>query len=331
MGKVNDYLCDYLGLAEYNADFWNGTVFRGKRRVKIWQLERRDREYYKTQHRNKRKPASARKDVQMLCKGKKDIILAVELMTTLDYSMPVRVMDYDAQELMRQIKDIGQKHRRNAQRSGKKCNKPYINHLSKKDRLIPIHTIVLYCGKGAYDGVANVRELLDAEGLQPEYRKTLQSYKVQIFNLRDLQEENYETSLREIIAMFKRSDSLEAMEAYYLEHKDRFRMLDELSIDVLGALIGVSKLKLFSQEGGGVDMCKAFEDARREGWKKGRQEGHREGHREGRQEGAFNTLCCLVAKGLLKRKDAAKEAGMTEEMFEKRMQEFLYTTSMVSQ
>lgn len=53
MGEVNDYMCDYLGLAKYNADFWNGTVFRGKRKIKIWQLQRHDREYYKTTNRRK--------------------------------------------------------------------------------------------------------------------------------------------------------------------------------------------------------------------------------------------------------------------------------------
>lgn len=146
MGEVNNYMCEYLGLAQYNADFWNGTVFHGKRRVKIWQLSRHDREYYKTQYKRK-KTGSVRKDVQMLCKGKKDIILAIEVIATVDYSIPVRVMDYDVQELRRQIKDIGQKHSRLTKELGKRAKKDYINDLQKEDRLIPIHTVVLYCGE----------------------------------------------------------------------------------------------------------------------------------------------------------------------------------------
>lgn len=310
MGEMNNYMCEYLGIARYHADFWNGTVFHGRRRVKVWQLERRDREYYKTQHRQK-KSGSVRKDVQMLCKGKKDMILAVEVMATKDYSIPVRVMDYDAQELRRQIKDIGQKHRNAGKGRSRKGIKNYINDLQKKDRLIPIHTVALYCGEGIYDGAARLQELLDTEGMAREYRKLLPDYRIRIYNLKELQEENYETSLREIIGMFKRSDDRTAMKAYYLENQERFRQLDELSIDLMGALIGVRNLKMFPQEKGGLDVCKAFEEER--------NEGRSEGRKIGKQEGSFMTLCCLVNKGLLKLKDAAKEAGMTEELFLERM------------
>ena len=308
MGDINDFMCEYLSLARYNADFWNGTVFRGKRRVKIWQLERRDREYYKTQHK-RRKPGSVRKDVQMLCKGKRDIILAVEIMATLDYSIPARVMDYDAQELRRQIKDIGQKKRSIKQE--RSSQKGYINNLRKKDRLVPIHTVVLYCGEGVYDGAAGLKEMLDTKGMERDYQKLLQDYHVRIYNLKDLQEENYETSFREIVGVFKRKDSKENIIAYYQENKERFRLLDELSINLMGALIGMNKLADFPQEKGGVDMCKAFEQAKEEG----RAEGRQEGREEGRREGSFHALCCLVEKGKLKLKDAASEVGMTEEMF----------------
>ena len=78
MGEVNNIVCDYLGLPGYYADFWNGTVFRGKRKIKIWQLQRHDREYYKAKNK-KGKTGNVRRDVQMRCKGKKDVLLGVEL------------------------------------------------------------------------------------------------------------------------------------------------------------------------------------------------------------------------------------------------------------
>ncbi len=169
MGEVNNIVCDYLGLPGYYADFWNGTVFRGKRKIKIWQLQRHDREYYKSKNK-KEKTGNVRRDVQMRCKGKKDVLLGVELLDTLDYTIPVRVMDYNAQELRRQIKDLGQKNRQEK-------NIPagtFLYGLKKTDKLLPVHTIGLYCG-----------------------------------------EETYETSLREIIAIFKRNKDREAMKQYY--------------------------------------------------------------------------------------------------------------------
>lgn len=103
----------------------------------------------------------------------------------------------------------------------------------------------------------------------PEIKELFSDYSVKVYQLRELQEENYRTGLREIIAVFKRSQNREAVKKYYLEHKKRFEQMDELSIEVLGALIGNSKLKLFKQENGGVDMCKAFEDEREEGREEG--------------------------------------------------------------
>ena len=68
MGRINELLCDYLGRPEYYADFWNGTVFRGKRKIKIWQLQRHDREYYKPKNK-KGRTGNVYRDVQMYCKG----------------------------------------------------------------------------------------------------------------------------------------------------------------------------------------------------------------------------------------------------------------------
>ena len=55
------------------------------------------------------------------------------------------------------------------------------------------------------------------------------------------------------------------MKEYFEAHKERFKLLDTTVIDALGALIGVSKLRLFKQEGRGLDLCKAFEEEREEG------------------------------------------------------------------
>lgn len=312
MGEVNNIVCDYLGLPVYYADFWNGTVFRGKRKVKMWQLKRHDREYYKRKNREGN-TGNIRRDVQMFCEGKKNILFGVEVMMTLDYTMPVRIMDYNVQELQRQIKDIRQKSRKKQGHvSGKDSSGTYLYGLGKTDKLMPVYTVGLYCGEGAYDGATDVLDMLNLEGVEAEYRDLLKNYKVKIYNLMDLKEERYESSLREIIAIFKRSKDREAMKRYYLEHKDRFQQLDEISIDTMGVLIGKRMLKLFPQEEGGLDMCKAFEDER--------EEGKAEGERIGREQGAFSMLCSLVKDGILRAEDAAKRMGMSEERFCSRMQ-----------
>ena len=55
-----------------------------------------------------------------------------------------------------------------------------------------------------------------------------------------------------------------------------------------------------------------------ENYKKEREEGRAEGRAEGREEGIFETLASLVQKKLLALKDAAEQAGISEEEFLKK-------------
>ena len=64
-------------------------------------------------------------------------------------------------------------------------------------------------------------------------------------------------------------------------------------------------------------------EGRREGIEEGRREGMEEGHRagmeEGRQEGIIETLAGLVKDGLLSIQDAARRAGIPESVFARKM------------
>ena len=51
----------------------------------------------------------------------------------------------------------------------------------------------------------------------------------------------------------------------------------------------------------------------------GRQEGMQQGVQQGVQQGTYNTLVALVKKNLLSIKDAANQAGISEEAFRKKM------------
>lgn len=272
MGEINQYMCDYLSLVRYNSDFWNGTIYGGKRRVKVWQLEQYDKGL--SGWCDKKRQGKYGRRVRMLCKGKRDIILTVNLLENPKEGIPAGV-------------------------------------LRKKDRQIPLRTVVLYCGEGTYDCEQRIKALFEGRGMRQDYRKLMLEHRIGIYNLRELQEENYETSLREIIGVFKRRDSEAELVTYYTKNKERFRYLDDVTINLMGALLGLRDLRKYAQHKGGVDMCKAFAQA----VENGRIRGLEEGRRQGRKEGGFCALCCLVEKGKLKLKDAAEEAGMTEEMF----------------
>lgn len=277
MGGINELFCDYLGQPDKYADFWNGTRFHGTNRLKSKQLTKCDREYHKTQHKPIPK-ASIRRDVLMRYHDVKDFILGVEIMETMDYTIPIRILDYDAQEFQRQLKDLKHLHNQEAKETHIPPSEPgeFLYGMKKEDLLLPVHTVALYCGLKDYDGKESLLQMTNFQSLASDLQEMFIDYPITIYQLKNLQEENFQTSLREIIAVFKRCQNRNEVKNYYLAHKERFAQMDELAIDTLGALIGKRTLKMFKQKTGGIDMCKAFEEEREEGRLEGKLEAQME-------------------------------------------------------
>lgn len=271
MGEINDKLCKLLGTKEYFADFWNGAVWTRGETLDPAMLSRDDKEYYKFLE----KSSGIRRDVLMKLRGRSSSKLGIEIMETIDYSMPARLMDYDAQEIKRQLNDIAIMNRQLAElelisweHSGE-----FLYGVRLEDRILPVMTVALYCGWEEYDGADGILGMSRMDEMPQNYKEQFQDYRMRLYSLKGLDETRFETGLRELVAIFKRSRDRDAMKAYFEAHKERFKLLDAMVIDAMGALIGRAKLKLFKQEGRGLDLCKAFEDEREEGKQLGIQVG----------------------------------------------------------
>ncbi len=296
MGEHNNAMCGFFSREENYADFWNGILFQGRQKIKPEELEQTDKEYFMINNNNtqrKGKTKELRRDVLMKkCAGEKtDILLGMELMDTIDYTMPVRKMMYDAQEFQRQMCKVIRHNRENAkklaaeenhgEKSGSKKywrnSGEFLYGLRKEDKLPPLITVALYCGTEQYDGCKDLKDMLGLKQIDAEYRKWIIGYPLHIVVLQDLQEEYFQSGLRELIGVLKRSTKKASLLQYYQENQERFARLDDLTIETIGILIGNKKLVQFKQEQGGLDMCKAFEDAKMEGLKEGLKEGLLEG------------------------------------------------------
>ncbi len=325
MGEVNDILCNYFSIPEVFADFWNGTLFEGEQVLQGKSLYKHDKEYYKSSRKVKQekkstqKATSIRRDVTMRYCEQVEIILGMELLDSVDYTIAVRLMDYDVQELKRQLQEISYHNREKSSRKKREAQNDsaikqtwrnsgeFLYGVKRKDRLTPVISVALYLGKESYNGPKDVRDFFKKPVMTSRWQEWMNNYSTNIFELRKLKEKNYQTGLRELIGLFKRSGSKEAMLKYFERNRERFRRLDECTIAAIGVLIGLDTLDLYTQEGEGFDLCKAFEDA------------IAEGRAEGRAEGAFNALSDLVRDGLLCLGEAAKRLNMTEEAFRAKM------------
>lgn len=284
MGEHNNAMCGYFSRVENYADFWNGILFQGRQEIKPEELEYSDKEYYavtKKGNTTKKKTSEQRRDVLMkkLDNEKGDILLGMELMDELDYTMPVRKLAYDAQEYQRQMHKVIRQNRAEARKLADeakmagnlvkdkywKNSGEFLYGLHKEDRLPPLITVALYCGTEQYDGCNDLQDMLKSDQIDAEYRKWIVGYPLHIIILQNLNEECFQTGLRELIGVMKRSADKKALLEYYIENRERFSELDDFTIETMGIMIGNERLINFKQEEGGLDMCKAFEDAREEG------------------------------------------------------------------
>ena len=98
-----------------------------------------------------------------------------------------------------------------------------------------------------------------------------------------MQEEQFETGLREVIGMMKRGRDKNAMREYCRKNEERFRRLDEETYDVISVMIHHRKLEEYKEncrvEKGRIDMCQALEEMMEDSRQEGRQEGLLDGEK----------------------------------------------------
>ena len=106
--KQNDVLLDYFDDNERFADFFNGILFQGRPEVRAEELEEASERYTQREKNGRRQIGAKKGEIEYrsrfrdLKKRMKDggtlRILAMEAQELVDYSMPLRCMNYDVQE-----------------------------------------------------------------------------------------------------------------------------------------------------------------------------------------------------------------------------------------
>ena len=100
-------------------------------------------------------------------------------MEYVDYAMPLRVMDSDMLSYVHQKKAISKEHmkRRDLKQD------EYLSRFSKQDRLLPVITLVLYCGEKPWDGARCLHEMLELSGLPEELKAYVENYSIHILDV----------------------------------------------------------------------------------------------------------------------------------------------------
>lgn len=286
MGKVNDVFAWYLGKDEVFADFCNGALYGGKKVIFPWQLADIQK-FYREGLRNRadrKKNTRRERDVaKLLCREGGFVIIAIENQDGEHLYMPLRCLEYDVEEWQKQLRRMKRKY---ANKEGLEPGAEFLSGIKRTDRFIPAVTVVLFHGKGKWTTATSLQELMDFTGMDETLKGLLMDHKVRIIHLADLDEENFETGLRELIGMMKRRGNKDAIQAYCRDNAERFENMDDETYDLICTMLNVKSLTAFkgksrNQERRGVDMCKAFEDWAKEERMIGKEQGIKVGEKRG--------------------------------------------------
>ena len=198
---------------------------------------------------------------------KRNVCYSLELETESDYSMPERVMVYDACEFERQIRGIN-KNRKKEEQEEKPNYREKKSRMKETDFLLPVVTIVLYLGADHWEGRRKLSELYRvSEETEKLMGEVLPDYGFLLLEADCINAEIFETDLREFFqAMQCRNDKEKQRKLWETE---RFKNLKEETIWTIAVYLDQKRLMPKIKEGK-LDMCKAIEDIFEDGKAEGR-------------------------------------------------------------
>lgn len=297
MNPKEEPMVAYYDDPAHFADLMNGWIYRGTKQLMAEQILEADTRYtaksqrnYRTRYRN---IAKRIQNIRIL------LVVGTEIQTYVDYSMPVRGMDYDAVEYKCQISRMNSNHKK------EEISEMSLSPILKEDRLIPTITLVLYMGEKPWDAASNLYDILDMSDISEEWKSYVQNYKVHVLDICHTPDERLLEFPQKTASLF--------LSIKYARNKEKlselvkkfswFRGMDEETYDTVWNYVGNKRMLEMKKinEQGGVDMRCAideiYEDGIAEGEKRGLEIGEARGEARGTEWGIRHMLKLLKSLG----------------------------------
>ena len=266
VGQKDILLKDYF-TPDIFADAINAILYDGKSVVTPERMRTIDIETQRVEDENGNVTADTRlRDSAKVVEVDDAIycLFAIEHQSVEDYTMPLRIMEYDVREYLRQVK----------------------SNKGVQVRIKPIITIVMYWKADKWNQPLSVKDMFDKNTVRWLEDNGLggyiQDYRMHLFEPGTVKEEDLEkfkTELKDVIAYVKYSKSTEALKDYNEKYKPD---LTKSTVTLINELTNSKYVFIEGKER--LDMCEAFEGLIEEGRAKGKAEGKAEGRAEGKAE-----------------------------------------------
>ena len=338
MGKYDTCMKEYLQNKEYFADLFNGCFFHGKTVICAEDLTEASENYTVKREvpdrlggevsitdqshpeivivDNRRSGTQTKKqqlfrDVKMRLKSRTTLqVLAVENQSYVDYSMPVRCMDYDVAEYNRQLKEKKQRLlmlQKRWKESGEFTEPAitYAERLSgvlKTDRLLPVYTICLYSGTEDWDGPRKLSDMMAFGETDRAFHELFADYPIHLFCVNEQTDfAAFHTELKELLqAISCRKDKVKLDQ---LIRDDNYAHLTEATWEAIATMTGHERLldrkahyRMKKEEGEEYNMCEGWEELRKDYINEGISQGISQGEAIGKNKQQCYTIQMMLKK-----------------------------------
>ena len=264
MGKKDNASWEYFQDEARVADIINVCCYGGKRVVKPEDVSDAD----------SRNENSERDLIKKTALGTRYAFIGFENQDNVDYSLPVRIMGYDYRDYKKQTDKVRRKNRRKRGSVDDRTGE-LLYEYKKSDRIYPVVTIVLYYGD-KWDGPKSIGDMLDADtdlkssGYLQDYRINL----IEVNNMSDEELDRFQTDVKQVFKFIRNRKDKEKMSGI-IENDPYYSNVEKTAHDMMAVYGGLRGYKIneadYRSEGGGIDMCKAWDDWREDGRKEGRE------------------------------------------------------------
>lgn len=306
------------------ADLINGLLCNGRQVLKKEDLM----EYSGSVHIRTPKPGTTqvrsvqgyqnREKVQDIVRkaalGVNFILIGLENQETVDYSLPLRCMEYETGQYEKQAAKI----RRTVKSEPKGLSRgEYLYGFKRDSRLFPSIILVLYYGKEDWDGPVDLHGLLDFTDIPEEFQKMVQNYRIHLVEVRKLENTDvFKTDVRKVFDLIRYAEDDEKWDiinndpTYWNMSADAY----EMAFSHIGEKEG-EMMKVY-EEDGNVNVCEGLRRWMEKKEVKAKEEGKAEGREEGKLEG-IKLMAIRMNEMGEKVQDIADIAGVSVETVEK--------------
>lgn len=198
-------------------------------------------------------------------------IVGIENQEEMDYSYPLRNMQYDVAGYQKQAVAIRKEARANPK--GLEHGE-YMYGFKKDSKLSPQVTFALYAGEKPWDSPICLHDMLDFTDVPDSLRDMVADYKVNIIDIRQFKNTDvFKTDVKQVFDFIRFSEDKEKL-LELVENDIYYHQMDDDAFDVVTKYTnskGIVKMKNYDVGGGKKDMCKAIRDLMDDSREEGRE------------------------------------------------------------